>query len=283
MPLPPDFHFSQGSLQDFVDCARRFQLRYLERIAWPAVQAEPILENERHIQQGELFHLLVQQHLVGVPAARLTAMAQGDADLAAWWQAYLDAAPAALPGQHFPEVTLSAPLGESGERRLVAKYDLVVLTGDGRSVIFDWKTARHRAPRRWLAERLQTRVYPHLLLQAGFDLNHGQPLAADRIEMIYWFAGFPDRPERFVYSSAQATEDEGYLHSLVEQIALLAGGEGVWPLTPDETQCRFCVYRSLCNRGTVAGSTDDADYRDFEPDMDATVELDFEQIAEVEY
>ncbi len=201
MSLPSDFHFSQGSLQDFVDCPRRFQLRYLDRIAWPAVQAEPILENERHLQQGELFHLMVQQHLVGVPVERLTAMAQGDADLAGWWQAYLDAAPAALPGQRFPEVTLSAPLGASGERRLVAKYDLVVLTPDGRAVIFDWKTSRHRPPRRWLAERLQTRVYPYLLLHAGVDLNGGRPLAPEQIEMVYWFAGFPDRPERFVYSA----------------------------------------------------------------------------------
>ena len=120
-------------------------MRYLERIAWPAVQAEPILENERHLQQGELFHLMVQQHLVGVPVERLTAMAQGDADLAGWWQAYLAAAPADLPGQRFPEVTLSAPLGASGERRLVAKYDLVVLTPEGRAVIFDWKTSRQRA------------------------------------------------------------------------------------------------------------------------------------------
>lgn len=281
MPLPSDFHFSQGSLQDFVDCARRFQLRYLDRIAWPAVQAEPILQNERHMQQGELFHLLVQQHLVGVPVERLAAMAQIDADLAAWWQAYLTAAPADLPGRRFPEVTLSAPLGGSGERRLVAKYDLVVLTADGRAVIFDWKTSHHRPPRRWLAGRLQTRVYPYLLLDAGVDLNDGQRLAADRIEMVYWFAGFPDRPERFVYSAQQAAEDEGYLLGLVERIALMAGGEGAFPLTPDEAHCRFCIYRSLCERGIEAGSLDEADYRDFEPEIE--VDLDFEQIAEIEY
>lgn len=281
MPLPPDFHFSQGSLQDFVDCARRFQLRYLERIAWPAVPAEPILENERHMQQGELFHLMVQQQLVGVPVDRLTAMAQGDVDLAAWWEAYLAAAPADLPGQHFPEVTLSAPLGESGQRRLVAKYDLIVLTPEGRAVIFDWKTSRQRAPRRWLAERLQTRVYPYLLLHAGVDLTGGQPLAPEQIEMIYWFAGFPDRPERFVYSAGQAAEDTAYLYSLVEQIALLAGGEGVWPLTPHEERCRFCVYRSLCERGVEAGRLDETDYRDFEPEIE--IDLDFEQIAEVDY
>lgn len=281
MPLPPDFHFSQGSLQDFVDCPRRFQLRYLDGIAWPAVQAEPILENERHMQQGELFHLLAQQHLVGVPVARLTAMAQSDPDLAAWWQAFLASAPAELPGQRFPEVTLSAPLGVSGERRLVAKFDLVILATDGRAVIFDWKSSRHRPPRRWLAGRLQTRVYPWLLLHAGLDLNAGQPLGVDRIEMIYWFAGFPDRPERFAYSASQAAEDGGYLNALVEQIALLADGEGGWPLTPDETHCRFCVYRSLCERGVEAGRLDEADYRDFEPEVE--VDLDFEQIAEVEY
>lgn len=281
MSLPLDFHFSQGSLQDFVDCARRFQLRYLERIAWPAVPAEPILENERHMQQGELFHLMVQQHLVGVPVARLTAMAQGDTDLAAWWEAYLTAAPADLPGQHFPEVTLSAPLGESGQRRLVAKYDLVVLTPEGQVVIFDWKTARQRAPRRWLAERWQTRVYPYLLLQAGGDLTGGRPLAPEQIEMVYWFAGFPDRPERFIYSAAQAAEDAAALHGLVEQIALLADGEGIWPLTPHEERCRFCVYRSLCERGVEAGRLDEADFRDFEPEVE--VDLDFEQIAEVEY
>ncbi len=281
MPLPPDFHFSQGSLQDFVDCPRRFQLRYLDRIAWPAVQAEPILENERHMQQGELFHLLVQQHLVGVPVERLTAMAQGDPDLAVWWQAYLAGAPADVPSQRFPEVTLSAPLGASGERRLVAKYDLVALTADGRAVIFDWKTSRQRPSQRWLAGRLQTRVYPYLLLHAGPDLNDGRPLAAEQIEMVYWFAGFPDRPERFAYSAAQASEDETYLSALVEQIALLAGGEGIWPLTPDEERCRFCVYRSLCERGVEAGSLDEVDYRDFEPEIE--IDLDFEQIAEVEY
>jgi hypothetical protein len=281
MSLPPDFHFSQGSLQDFVDCPRRFQLRYLDRIAWPAVQAEPILDNERHMQQGELFHLLVQQHLVGVPVQRLTAMARSDADLAAWWEAYLTAAPADLAGQHFPEVALSAPLGASGERRLVAKYDLVVLAPNGQAVIFDWKTSRQRAPRRWLAERMQTRVYPYLLLHAGVDLNGGRPLPAEHIGMVYWFAGFPDRTERFAYSAGQAAEDEGYLQGLVERISLLASGEGVFPLTPDETHCRFCVYRSLCERGTAAGSLDQGDYRDFEPETE--VELDFEQVAELEY
>ena len=32
---------SQSSLQDYVDCARRFQLRYLDRLSYPAIESEP--------------------------------------------------------------------------------------------------------------------------------------------------------------------------------------------------------------------------------------------------
>src|SRR5215213_6046604 len=62
---------SQSSLQDYMDCARRFKLRYLDRLSYPAVETEPTLENEKHQQEGEYFHRLVQQHLIGIPAERI--------------------------------------------------------------------------------------------------------------------------------------------------------------------------------------------------------------------
>ena len=71
MPLPPDFHFSQGNLQDYSDCPRRFQLRYLLELAWPAVEAEPADEFETRIRDGEAFHRMVQQHVLGVLPATL--------------------------------------------------------------------------------------------------------------------------------------------------------------------------------------------------------------------
>ena len=48
--LPGSFIFSQSSLQYYFDCPRRFQLRYIEHLAWPAVETEPVLENERRQQ-----------------------------------------------------------------------------------------------------------------------------------------------------------------------------------------------------------------------------------------
>ncbi len=41
MPLPPDFHFSQSSLQDYLDCPRRFELRYLQKVKWRLPSASP--------------------------------------------------------------------------------------------------------------------------------------------------------------------------------------------------------------------------------------------------
>ncbi|MGC1378508.1 MAG: PD-(D/E)XK nuclease family protein, partial [Anaerolineales bacterium] len=55
------FTFSQSSLQDYVDCARRFQLRYIEHLQWPAVETAPVLENERRQLEGQQFHRMAQQ------------------------------------------------------------------------------------------------------------------------------------------------------------------------------------------------------------------------------
>lgn len=85
MSLPDDFVFSQSSLQDFADCRRRFQLRYIQRLQWPALKAEPALENERLMQLGARFHRLVQQYLTGLPLPQLAALAGEDESLERWW------------------------------------------------------------------------------------------------------------------------------------------------------------------------------------------------------
>ena len=51
MSILPNFVFSQSSLQDYVDCARRFELRYIDELRWPAVVAEPSETHEAHMQR----------------------------------------------------------------------------------------------------------------------------------------------------------------------------------------------------------------------------------------
>ena len=276
MVLPSDFQFSQSSLQNYVDCPRRFQLRYLQRLAWPAVEAEPPLENERHLQQGAAFHRLVHQHVLGIAPERLSSLVTEE-DLRRWWHNYLAAAPADLPTLRYPEVVLSAPVGG---HRLVAKYDLIAVDAGRQAVIVDWKTSRKRPGRKWLAGRLQTRVYLYLLVRAGSYLNGGQPLQPEQVGMVYWFADFPANPERFTYDAAQYEADGAYLASLIEEIKSL--GDGDFPLTTQEQRCRYCPYRSLCQRGVKAGTFEEAE-EEAEPGNDFDIFPDFEQIAEIEY
>jgi CRISPR/Cas system-associated exonuclease Cas4 (RecB family) len=275
MPLPIPFTFSQSSLQDYADCPRRFQLRYIDRLAWPAVETEPVAENERRQQEGQLFHRLAQQHLLGLPAENLARLANTP-NLERWWRNFTSWAAdlrglTDLGGLN-PELTLSTPVGE---HRLLAKYDLVAVQ-DGRAIIYDWKTYAKRPRDEWMSARWQTRVYRALLVQAGAHLNGGKPFEPEQIEMVYWYADFPSEPARFRYDAKQFKRDRSAIEKVVHEISAAAE----FPLTEDEKTCRFCVYRSYCNRGTGAGHMDEAEA---EMEAEAAFDLNFEQIGEIEF
>jgi CRISPR/Cas system-associated exonuclease Cas4 (RecB family) len=268
--------FTQSSLQDYTDCKRRFQLRYLEHLAWPALDTEPAQIHERHMQAGARFHQLVQQHQMGLPVERLTRLVT-DAALSRWWDNYLAHAPSDLPPQRLTETILVAPLAG---HRLLAKYDLLA-TATGHAVIIDWKTSQphaKRPQREHLLNRMQTRVYRYLLVAAGAHLNHGTPFAPDQVEMIYWFAEFPDQPYHFPYSAAEYDADRETLTRLIDEIQTLNPDQ--YPLTSNEKHCVYCAYRSLCDRGTHAG---DFDAWDAEVEEPPNLIIHLDQIAEIEF
>ncbi len=301
MPIAPifrvnEFALNQGSLQDFVDCRRRFLLRHIRRLAWPAIESEPALENERYMQQGARFHHLLHQHLMGVPEARLSAMLAArpaDEDLRRWWENYLewranphDFAELWQPqARLYPERSLSATLDGGGQPvRLVAKFDLLAVlpsteeSGTARLLILDWKTSRRSLSRSHLEGRMQTRVYPYLLARAGERLL-GLPVDPDQVELVYWFAEEPLNPARFPYSQARFLEDQRYLNDLATLLLRLQD-ETDFPLTHDERRCAFCTYRSLCDRGVRAGEQAEAE---IETGQDWLPDLDLEQIQEIEF
>ncbi|MBN1877572.1 MAG: PD-(D/E)XK nuclease family protein [Anaerolineae bacterium] len=303
MLLPPDFQFSQACLQDFVDCPRRFLLRYVLNVVWPAVEMEPIEEQERRMELGRSFHRLVQQHLVGIPEERLVQIASRDPDLEQWWRNYrvYQPVPALLAAQDgislYPEVTLAATVARY---RLVAKYDLVAVYLDSVRAqqwitIFDWKTSGKRTSSSRLKSRLQTRVYRYLLVRAGEYLvlpkksvdieassteNKKSVYLPEQVEMIYWFAGHPESPERLPYNIKQYEEDTEYLTGLIERIQHWEVEAFV--MTEDEAMCKYCPYRSYCDRGVEAGILDTSEDA-FEVEDLSLPDFDFEQIAEIAF
>jgi CRISPR/Cas system-associated exonuclease Cas4 (RecB family) len=283
MTLPEGFLFSQSNLQDYADCQRRFQLRYLLHQAWPAVEAEPYLENERRIDQGARFHKIVRQFLIGLPEDQIKRSITHDEIMNSWWNNFIKAYREGnldllkdKANQHLEEMTLSVPVGEF---RLIAKYDLLIFQPDGRVVIFDWKTSQNHPKRRWLAERMQTHVYPFVLVGAAQSLLEVE-IDPKYIEMVYWFANQPDQLERFAYDDNSYREDGRLLSNLISTIAQKT--EPVFPLTPDIKRCLYCTYRSLCNRGVTAG---DLQHLEGEPelDLDEEITIDFDQIGEIEF
>lgn len=271
-PLPAPFVFSQASLQDYLDCPRRFDLRYLRRLAWPAVDSEPALELERRMDEGQQFHRLVRQHLLGLPIERLTPLASSP-NLRRWWENYLTASPSLNGYTRYTEHLLTAPVGKTSLHRLIARYDLIARTPDGRFIIFDWKTYTRRPRDEQMAARLQTRLYRALLVRAGAYLNGGQPIIPERVEMVYWYAEYPQQPARFPYSLQQYQRDWAALEKLTDEIASARD----FPPTEDESRCALCPYRSYCARGIRAGMAepDEDDWR--EPDIR------FEQIQEIAF
>ncbi|MEZ4700386.1 MAG: PD-(D/E)XK nuclease family protein [Rhodothermales bacterium] len=241
--------FSAHNLQTFVDCERRFELQYLDRMTWPAIPAHPPLAYEQLMADGRRFHRMVEQDLLG--AAVLEPTAADTPEVADWWENYGMYDPAGeVEGERFIERMLVGTIG-SGGPTLVAQYDLIVWNGEA-AVIFDWKTSRQPPQRARLLERMQTRVYRYLLASSGAALTGGTPIPPEAVQMVYWFARYPEEPVVVGYDSDTFRQDERYLTELVDRIA--AGRqEGRFPLTEDERLCQYCTYRSFCGRGAAAG------------------------------
>jgi hypothetical protein len=277
MPLPDTFHFSQQSLQDYADCRRRFQLRYLLMQPWPALVTGAPVEFEALLQRGADFHRLAHQYALGLDPQRLEAGIRDD-ELLAWWHTFLAHPPQDLPGPaRRAEVVLSAglPATQGTSRRLVARVDLLAAEPGARIVVVDWKTMHRRPRRAELARRLQTRVYRYLAVEATAAIFGGRQPAPEQVEMIYWFAAHGGQVERFPYNAGEYAADRADLAALAAEI--LAQQAPIWPLTEDIGHCRFCHYRSLCEREVEPGFPDELP-DDVEPEE---IEIDLEQIGEV--
>lgn len=276
--LPDGFELSQGSLQDFVDCRRRFQLRYLRQQAWPAVEVEPALDHEIYSLQGQQFHRLLERYYLlcqtmpETEAKAILGTSVSSGVLRNWWQAFLDEPPLNLPSERvLPEVRMVASLLG---HRLVGVFDLMAFDVGERIVIVDWKTSRRRPERDVMLARLQSKVYPVVLVEAGAQYFGGAVDPA-RVTMVYWFANYPAEPHVFHYSEPQYVRDRAYLEALVDDLASVSA-EIDWALTLDVGRCKYCEFRSFCDRGVVAGSELDL-FDDFEgfSSLDEVDELEY--------
>lgn len=270
MDLPEHFRFSQNNLQDYVDCPRRFELKYLLKQDWPAVVSEPFLEFELHQQMGKDFHTLVQRHLAGIPE-NILSNSLTNSILEKWWKNYLDFIKQFQINHCKAEQTFSIPFEAY---RITAKYDCII-TGKNQVVIIDWKTTRFRLQGQILREKMQSLVYPFVFYE-----SRKKVYSPNKIQLIYWFPEFPENPEQLFYSEEEHTKIKTQLLAIIQEIESTKLGN--FFLTNQMKICQFCVYRSLCNRGLRAGTPTGNDWStiDLFSDVD---QIDFNAIEEIQY
>ena len=309
LALPADFTFSQSALQTYEDCPRRFWLTYVERLPWPAVQAAPIQEHETLLRLGEVFHRLVQRAEIGLDPDLLAVGLPDPLDL--WFESYRRYRPAdlpPLPSSTAPaggmvdelasamveiEYSLTVPLlvtlpsGATATVRLTALYDLLMVEPRGRAVILDWKTTRRRPDAAIMRRRLQSQVYPFVLVEASRHLPWG-PLDPQRVEMRYWYTAAPDQPITLDYDRARHEESGRRLHRLLAEI-LTRRTAADFPMIEDTEAnrlraCRFCVYRTRCDRGVTPGPLDALIHSaEWDSDDLSDLTIDLEDIPELAF
>lgn len=279
MKLPENFDFSQSNLQDYLDCHYRFYLRYIKHMKWPALVVDDAVDFEQRGQTGARFHRLLQQYLLGLPEDRLSDLASADPakEVIEWWQNFLVNVPPWLSGRQFVETTLSTTLAG---RRLIAKYDLILIQDDENFAIFDWKTSRKRPRKDWLMERVQTRIYRFVLTEAGSNLAEQKPAAPEAVTMNYWFAPQPEILVSLPYTQKAYEEDVQFFTALIEEI--LGREEDHFLKTKDLDKCRYCVFRSHCDRGVGAGDLESFEDFQIEPE-DLDEEINFSEIPAIEF
>ncbi|MCE2446887.1 MAG: PD-(D/E)XK nuclease family protein [Candidatus Latescibacteria bacterium] len=257
--IPQGFNYSQSSLTAFARCRRQFLL--------PAPLTDQLDEWEAAADRGRAFHQLVLQESLGMDVEDAVQRSR-DPLLAAWWRNWREQPPVVPEGAVFGETMLSVPLAG---RRLVAKFDRVVLADDGRAWIFDWKTGRKKPEQAAYVQSWQTLVYRFVLVEAGAVLNDGRALAPDDVVLVYWHAQYPQVLQPITYSAAEHERTGALLSEAIATIEALPDADA-YAKTDDESECQRCQFHTYCNRPAARGD-------DWDIDED---ELEWEQMPEAE-
>jgi len=242
------FSFSAKKLQDYLDCERRYELKYILNQSWPAVACEPILEIESNIKKGNEFHFLIHQYFSGIPSGILLDTIH-DNSMKKWFANFLLFQESLKAVTCFSEFSLSAQIREN---KLTAIYDLIFLNEDQDVWIIDWKTSHAKPKKSALTSKIQSILYPFILNEVLDEIFPKMNISPEKISMRYWYPSSPNEDVIFPYGQSVHQENRVFLENVINEIQGKETGE--YKLTKDEKKCRFCPYRSLCKHGITTSN-----------------------------
>jgi len=258
------FSFSAKKIQDFIDCERRYELRYILNQSWPAITSQPILEIEYNMKKGNEFHYLVHQYFSGVHENILRKTLRNEI-MIKWFDNFLSFHKTLKVKNTFSEFPLTAQVGEN---KLTAIYDLIYLNQNEEVGILDWKTSKYIPKKTTLALKVQSILYPFLLNEISTEFLPGSHYSPENITMRYWFPSSPTKDFVFPYGHAAHEANRVFLENIIGEILVKKIGE--FELTKDENKCGFCPYNFLKSESY------NIDESDLIPDFDQLHEISFD-------
>jgi len=243
--IPPITSISQGHLNIWEICQRKYQYSFLEELSLP----EADLQSKENLLLGSNFHLLMQQKELGLDVAVL---ASSDPKLQSWLSAFDQKPPKMIVGDRLCEHrrTLEMPIEMSlhhsqnsdhgqGYFVLTAIYDFLIL-GDRQAQILDWKTHQVAIAEEKLKTNWQTRLYLYLLAKTT---NY----APEHLSMTYWFANTAESVI-ISYSQEEFISTEIKLKQILAEINQAVN----YPkLSLHSSECNYCEFRDRCDRGDM--------------------------------
>ena len=229
---------------------------------------------EKKAHMGIQFHRIVQQILSGVKPEDVMQSIE-DNQLSQWVTRFITFINQEHFSINFPE--LSVMMAFNGYR-ILSVFDLVVVKKDNKAMIFDWKTTQKEPKPSFYSKRIQSQVYPMVMVESCQQFLPGQSLKPDDVEMVYWFPEFPERAIHMGYSQAGHLDNKSRIADLIGDIIRREPGD--FELTQEKNRCKYCMYRSLCDRGRTAGNESEESEDPSEISLDL---LDFDQIEEIPY
>lgn len=244
-----DFIFSANNLKDYLECPRRFELKYILKQNWPAISSQPVQEMEFRIHQGNRFHQVANQYLSGVPI-EILASSINDPDLLLWFTNFHKFIKPYLEYPYYSEFLLTISLEDY---RLIAVFDFIAQISDSEILIIDWKTTTRRPKTEFYLQSVQTLLYPLIVFENQNTIFSQENHQKNKmISMAYWFPNFPESTVSLNHIDTNHNSSKKVISTLISEIVEKEPGE--FEKTNNNEHCSYCQFRSLCERGIVAGN-----------------------------
>jgi PD-(D/E)XK nuclease superfamily len=245
---------SQGHLNVWTTCRRKFQHLFLDELSLPTAS-----DIQSKLDLGTKFHLLIQQKELGLDVADVAA---SEANLEKWLLAFETNPPITIAGDRLSEHrrTCELRVGDC-DYLLNAIYDLLIVGSGGThpareafpleignrtstttpaAQIIDWKT--HQRPLSFvqLQANWQTRLYLYILAKTT-------NFAPEQLSTIYWFANTATAVT-INYDRAQHQKTDRDLAEILSQISQSQLEERFEQIPLGSEECTRCDFAHRCRR-----------------------------------